>query len=289
MKIIRKVEEMQETSFSTMVTGKKIGFVPTMGYFHEGHLKLMEQAKMENDIVIASVFVNPLQFGVNEDFEKYPRNEQKDIELAKNVGVDILFMPTIDEMYPKKARMIMKMIDRTDVLCGKSRPGHFDGVITVLSKLFHIIQPSQVYFGLKDAQQVAVVDALIHDLNFPITLVGIPTVREPNGLAKSSRNVYLDEREKAEAIWLYKALQKGQQLIVDGQTNPDMIIKEVTNTISEQTTGKIDYVELLSYPDLKPVATINQNVILATAVFFKHARLIDNLLLDLHGNQINSF
>ncbi len=246
----------------------------------------MKKAKEENDTVVSSVFVNPLQFGPNEDFDRYPRNEEEDIRKAEYVGVDFLFIPPLDEMYPQKMQITMTINDRIDVLCGKARPGHFDGVITVVTKLFHITQPDQVYFGMKDAQQVAVIDALIQNLNFPISLIGLPTVREEDGLAKSSRNVNLSKRERAQANWLYKALKHGHQLVVDGEFNPAIIIKEINNIISNNTDGKIDYIEVLSYPELKPVSDMNQQVIIALAVQFERARLIDNLLLNEDGEII---
>lgn len=286
VEIIREVNEMHNRIMMLKQKQKKIGFVPTMGFFHDGHLQLMKKAKEENDIVVASVFVNPLQFGPNEDFDRYPRNEADDISKAEHVGVDLLFIPTVNEMYPQKMKITMTINDRIDVLCGKARPGHFDGVITVVTKLFHIIQPNQVYFGMKDAQQVAVVDALIHDLNFPITLIGLPTVREEDGLAKSSRNVNLSSRERNEASWLYKALKHGHHLVVDGEYNPAIIIKEINNIISDNTEGVIDYLEVLSYPELKPVSHMKQQVIIAIAVQFERARLIDNLLLSDDGHII---
>lgn len=268
---------------------KKIGFVPTMGFFHEGHLKLMEEARKENDLVVTSVFVNPLQFGPNEDYERYPRDEKRDMELAEKVGVDILFMPTRQEMYPGEMSISLKIHQRTDVLCGRSRPGHFDGVITVLTKLFHIVQPDHVYFGMKDAQQVAVVDALIKDLNFPTKLIGLPTVREKDGLAKSSRNVNLTEKERKEANWIYEALQYGQRLIQNGENNPSIVVKEVKDIIKRNTSGTIDYVDIRSYPHLEEIRSINQQIVLAVAVYFKQARLIDNLLIDKNGTIIDCF
>ncbi|WHX27333.1 pantoate--beta-alanine ligase [Virgibacillus halodenitrificans] len=286
MEIIREVNEMRNIIKLLKQGQKKIGFVPTMGFFHDGHLLLMKKAKEENDTVVSSVFVNPLQFGPNEDFDRYPRNEEEDIRKAEYVGVDFLFIPPLDEMYPQKMQITMTINDRIDVLCGKARPGHFDGVITVVTKLFHITQPDQVYFGMKDAQQVAVIDALINNLNFPISLIGLPTVREEDGLAKSSRNVNLSKRERAQANWLYKALKHGHQLVVDGEFNPAIIIKEINNIISNNTDGKIDYIEVLSYPELKPVSDMNQQVIIALAVQFERARLIDNLLLNEDGDII---
>ncbi|PAV29474.1 pantoate--beta-alanine ligase [Virgibacillus profundi] len=289
MEIIRSVNTIQKKINTIIGRNEQIGFVATMGFFHAGHISLMKQAIKENDIVVTSIFVNPLQFGPGEDYDQYPRDEDRDIQLAEQSGVDILFVPDVKDMYPKTMHINMSINERVNVLCGRSRPGHFDGVITVLSKLFNILRPDRTYFGMKDAQQVAVVDALISDLNFPIEIVGLPTTRENDGLAKSSRNVNLNKNERIQAVWLYKALKKGQEFVIDGEKNPDIIVKKVMDIITKQTTGTIDYVELLSYPDLKPVSVIDQQVVLATAVYFEHARLIDNLLFDEKGNLINVF
>ncbi|WP_407268675.1 pantoate--beta-alanine ligase [Radiobacillus sp. PE A8.2] len=283
MKIIRSIREMQQYANELKMSGKSIGFVPTMGFLHEGHESLMKRAKTNNDIVIVSIFVNPLQFGPNEDFDRYPRDEEHDILVAQKNNIDILFIPQVEEMYPNDRSITMDITKRTDVLCGRSRVGHFAGVITVLTKLFHLTLPSQAYFGLKDAQQFAVVDALVNDLNFPIELVPVTTVREQDGLAKSSRNVYLSEPERQEATALYQGLQFGRQLVETGTRDPDYIVNEVERFINSQTRGKIDYVELLSYPDLTPVDEVNEQVILAVAVFYEHARLIDNLIFDQNG------
>ncbi|WP_430785590.1 pantoate--beta-alanine ligase [Virgibacillus flavescens] len=284
MKIIRTVKEMQKIACNVLQESKTIGFVPTMGFFHEGHISLMKEAKKENDFVITSIFVNPLQFGPNEDYERYPRDEGKDIKLAELAGVDFVFIPDAQDMYPRKMIINLDVLDRVNVLCGRSRPGHFQGVVTVLTKLFLIVQPTKTYFGRKDAQQVAVVNALIEDFNFPIELVALPTVREEDGLAKSSRNVNLSQHEREDAPWINKSLQKGRQLVVDGEKNPDIVVKEVSDTLQFHTNAKIDYVELLSYPDLQPVSVIDQQIILATAVYFDGARLIDNILMDCDGN-----
>lgn len=284
MKIIRSVQTMMKEVANV---NKKIGFVPTMGFLHEGHLSLVKEAKQENDIVVMSIFVNPLQFGPNEDFERYPRDEQQDAKVAEQHGVDILFLPTVDDMYPDELGIKMTINQGTDVLCGRSRPGHFDGVITVLTKLFHIVQPNHAYFGLKDAQQFAVVNTLVNQLDFPVQIVGLPTVREGDGLAKSSRNVYLSKIERKEATSLYLGLKLGQKLIVDGIKNPVTIIKEVKKFISNNSSGKIDYIELLSFPNLKSITTINQQVILAVAVNFSNARLIDNIILNEEGSFID--
>lgn len=287
MEIIRSTKKMQQRTKLLNQQQKQIGYVATMGFFHEGHIRLIEQAKSENDIVVTSIFVNPLQFGPNEDYEQYPRDEAHDTALAEQAGVDLLFIPGVKDMYPDKMSIRMRIEERANVLCGRTRPGHFDGVITVLSKLFNIIQPMRAYFGMKDAQQIAVVDALVNNFNFPIELIGVPTVREQDGLAKSSRNVNLQKKEREAAVWIYKALENARRLVVDGEKNPDIIVKEVMDTIINHTTGKIDYVELLSYPSMEPITVIDQQVVLATAVFFKQARLIDNLLFDKTGKISN--
>lgn len=286
MKIIRTITEMKEALIACQ--HKSIGFVPTMGYLHEGHLSLVKRAAEENDIVAMSIFVNPLQFGPNEDFERYPRDEDRDAKLAELSGVDLLFIPTVDIMYPEEVGIQIKIEKGTDVLCGRSRPGHFDGVATVLAKLFHIVEPDKAYFGLKDAQQFAVVHTLISQLNFPIQLVGLPTVREADGLAKSSRNVYLSEDERKEATVLYKSLQLGKQLIQEGIKSVANVEEEIVNFITQHTNAKIDYVELLSYPALNNIETINEQVILALALHYKNARLIDNIILSPDGKQIDT-
>ena len=286
MQIIKTIAEMKETIQNKLPS--TIGFVPTMGFLHEGHLSLAKEAKKENDLLVMSIFVNPLQFGPNEDFDQYPRDEKRDIQLAKEIGTDILFIPSVEEMYPTKSAIQMTILDRTNVLCGESRPGHFDGVITVLTKLFHIIQPTKAYFGLKDAQQIAVIDALIIDLNFPINLVGLPTKRERNGLAMSSRNVYLSNKEREEAVILYESLQKAKELIKIGTTF-EKVKKVVENSIKEKiTSAKIDYISIFSYPYLKKVNKTD-NIIIAVAVYFEKARLIDNIILNQNGTQLKRF
>lgn len=278
MKIIKSVEEMQKERLK--ISSNKIAFVPTMGYFHEGHLALMDQAKKENDLLIVSVFVNPLQFGPSEDFNTYPRDEERDIRLAEKHDVDILFMPALQEIYPTELSITMQVGVRANVLCGRSRPGHFDGVVTVLSKLFNLLQPHHVYLGMKDAQQVAVVDGLISDYNFPIKLNALPTIRDNSGLAKSSRNIYLSEIEREEAAWIQRALKAAQKLVSEGETRSVKIIKIVEKIIKKETSATIDYIELLSYPSLLPVIKSDQTMILATAVHFKKVRLIDNIIID---------
>ncbi len=283
MKIVRTVKELVSITDTLKNDNKTIGFIPTMGYLHEGHTTLMDEGKKDADVLIASIFVNPLQFGPGEDFERYPRDEERDQKVSEQHGVDILFIPTVDEMYPQESTVKLHVNKRTDVLCGKSRPGHFDGVVTVLTKLFHITKADFAYFGLKDAQQVAVVKGLIDDLNFSTKLIAVPTVRETDGLAKSSRNVYLSDQERVEAVHLHKALCRGQQLIIDGEKNPVMIIEKVKKNIETYTNGQIDYVDLLSFPSLKLMETIDQQIIIAVAVQFRKARLIDNIIISENG------
>lgn len=287
MEIITTVKQMRK-----LIKEKKdqsIGFVPTMGFLHDGHLSLAKQARQQNDIVIMSIFVNPLQFGPNEDFDTYPRNQEHDLKQAKRVSVDYLFIPEVSEMYPQNMTIKMTMEQRVNVLCGQSRPGHFDGVITVLTKLFHIIQPQNVYFGLKDAQQFAVIESLISDLNFPVKLHGLPTVREEDGLALSSRNKYLSLDERRNAISLNKSLLLAQQLVVDGIKNPVTIVKEVKSYLNKYSKGVIDYVNVLNYPELKYVDEINEPVIIAVAVHYGTARLIDNIIVNDDGKEIKQF
>ncbi|UFU01282.1 pantoate--beta-alanine ligase [Radiobacillus kanasensis] len=285
MDVVRSIQALNEQVKAYKQQGKAIGFVPTMGFLHDGHQRLMKKAREQNDIVIVSIFVNPLQFGPNEDYDRYPRDEERDKKVAESENVNLLFLPTVEDMYPNDSSINLQVVSRNEVLCGKRRPGHFDGVVTVLTKLFHLTQPTRCYFGLKDAQQVAVVDSLIHDFNFPIEIVPVSTVREADGLAKSSRNVYLSEQERAEAPSLYQSLEAGRKLVIDGERNPVTIVKGVERFIQSHTHGKIDYVELLSYPDLKPVDYIDGQVILAIAVFFEHARLIDNVIFQREGSK----
>ncbi|SER12655.1 pantothenate synthetase [Gracilibacillus ureilyticus] len=286
--MIRSLHEMTEVATEEKARGHTIGFVPTMGYLHEGHARLIDECREEADVVIVSIFVNPLQFGPGEDFERYPRDEKRDSRIAENHGVDYLFLPAVEEMYPGNPSVSVHVLNRTSILCGKSRPGHFDGVVTVLAKLFHITKADMAYFGLKDAQQIAVVKGMVDDLNYPVMIRPVPTIREDDGLAKSSRNVYLTETERIEASQLIRSLQAGQQLIIDGEKNPANILNEVKKYIKKHTNGSIDYVELWSYPALKEVTTIDQPVIIAIAVNFSNARLIDNLILNHYGEMVTN-
>ncbi len=280
MKIISKVKELREVLNQEREKKNSIGFVPTMGYLHEGHLSLIQKARENNHVVVISIFVNPLQFGPNEDFDKYPRDMERDEELARNAGVDYLFYPTVQEMYGDKQTLTVKVHERTDVLCGKSRPGHFDGVATVLTKLFNIVQPTRAYFGLKDAQQVAVVEGLIHDFNFPIELVGVEIRREENGLALSSRNINLTEKEREEAPFIYKSLCKVKSELQKG-AGPMQALEAGKSYLQSHITGEIDYFEGLSYPDLHEITEHENKIIFAVAVQYTSVRLIDNIIINL--------
>ncbi|MEZ0482807.1 pantoate--beta-alanine ligase [Planococcus sp. SSTMD024] len=278
MQVINTLKDLKDWVWSIKKSGQSIGLVPTMGFLHEGHLTLVESAKAETDAVVMSIFVNPAQFGPNEDFDRYPRDFERDSKLAEKAGVDVIFAPSPEEMYPRESPITMSAGTLAGVLCGKSRPGHFDGVLKVVTKLFHLVQPDLAYFGQKDAQQLAIIESLVRDFNFPLEIRRIETVREQDGLAKSSRNVYLSETERLEAPKLYQALQRGVTAAREGK-DP---IPEMTRFLESETSGTIDYVELLSYPDLTEAPT--GQAILALAVQFQKARLIDNIIFNLKEN-----
>jgi pantoate--beta-alanine ligase len=280
MRVISTIQEMQNEIKTQKSRSRSIGFVPTMGFLHEGHLTLLKKARLENDIVVLSIFVNPLQFGPTEDFSTYPRDFDRDQSLAECEGVDYLFYPTVEEMYHHSSSVRVVVLERTDVLCGKSRPGHFDGVATVLTKLFNIVLPEKAYFGIKDAQQVAVVEGLITDFNFPIELVAVDIVREEDGLAKSSRNVNLLPKERSQAAFLYKSLTAAKVAIDGGERDPHVIKSLVSNLITSGTNGQIDYVEIYSYPQLKALEKLDGTCIIAVAVKFSKVRIIDNIILE---------
>ncbi|KGX92139.1 pantoate--beta-alanine ligase [Pontibacillus halophilus JSM 076056 = DSM 19796] len=285
MRIFSTATELQQELAHLRADGATIGFVPTMGYLHEGHKSLLLEARNQNDIVVLSIFVNPLQFGANEDLDRYPRDEKRDMLVALETEVDFVFMPDVSDMYPESPLVTVKVQSGVDVLCGSSRPGHFDGVATVLTKLFTIIMPTRTYFGEKDAQQLAIVAGLIRDFNFPIELIPVPTRREADGLAMSSRNVYLHEDERKVAPKLQEALQIGRGMIVAGERDVETIRQAVSHFINTHTHGKIDYVDLLAYPSLERIHRVEGQVILALAVYFQQARLIDNVIMDQHGHQ----
>lgn len=283
MKVVTTVEELRGALKEERRRGKSIGFVPTMGYLHAGHLSLVQKAKETADVVVMSIFVNPTQFGPNEDYESYPRDFERDRRLAEEAGVDVLFHPPVSEIYPGDEILRIEVTRRVDVLCGKSRPGHFDGVATVLIKLFNIVQPDYAFFGLKDAQQVAVVEGLIRTLHIPVQLVPCETVREEDGLAMSSRNVRLNPDERKEAVHLNQALDAGVRLIESGERASAVVREAVRGHLERHLRlGEIDYVDVLTYPGLEAKETIDGRTIIAVAVRFKNARLIDNKIVDVH-------
>ena len=281
MKTFTSAKELQQVIRDVKSNNKSVGFVATMGYLHEGHVALLENARRENDIVVLSIFVNPLQFGPNEDFETYPRDLARDESLAVEAGVDYLFYPTVYEMYGEDPSVKVIVQNRTDCLCGRKRPGHFDGVATVVTKFFNIILPDRAYFGMKDAQQVAIIDGLIQDFNFPIKLVSVDIVREVDGLAKSSRNVFLLEDERLEAKELYQSLLMAKAAINSGERDPQKVIALIKEHLQTETKGIIDYVEIYQYPELKLLDVLIGKIIIAVAVKFRHARLIDNITLTI--------
>lgn len=280
MKIIKTVEEMKRFSASVRAAGQTLGFVPTMGYLHEGHLALMRESGKKCDITVASIFVNPLQFGQGEDYEDYPRDLTRDAALAEEAGVAAVFAPSKAEMYPGGYKTFVEVFGVTEPLCGQSRPGHFRGVTTVVNKLFNIVQPHFAFFGQKDAQQVLVLKKMVTDFNMNLEIVVVPIIREADGLAMSSRNVYLSPIERQAAPVLYRSLQRARQMVEQGERNPAAVKATVREMITSEPQARIDYVELFSMPDLVgPEYLMGQNL-LALAVFFGKTRLIDNLVLE---------
>lgn len=272
MKVITTIQELQKELASYYMANQTIGLVPTMGYLHEGHQTLAKAAVAENDVVVMSDFVNPTQFGPNEDYEAYPRDLERDARIADEVGVAILFAPSVEEMYPHQGGVTFEAGPASKILCGASRPGHFNGVLQIVTKLFQIVRPTNAYFGQKDAQQLALIEMLVRDYNMPITIRPIAIVREEDGLAKSSRNVFLSETERQLAPNLYKTLQVLQRNIASFNQ------KKAIEQIEAATKGRVDYIELLSYPDLQPVTSEDTQVILAAALYYENVRLIDNII-----------
>lgn len=282
MKVIHSIDQLKKSINRAKRERQTVGFVPTMGFLHEGHLALVKQARIENELVIMSIFVNPAQFGPGEDYETYPRNEQKDFALASAAGVDIIFMPDVDEMYPRESTIQLLPGSQANALCGHTRPGHFDGVLKVILKLFNIVEPDQSYFGMKDAQQLAIIETFVEDFNFTTTIERVPTVREADGLAKSSRNIRLTEEERKNAPAIYQALKIGEEAFKAKETVEE-IERQVQAYIEEKSAGTIDYVSLLAYPSLEKWTGQSEEVIIACAVNYSQARLIDNMILKVKG------
>ena len=279
IKIVTEIDKMRTYSRIMKKQNKLIGFVPTMGAFHEGHRNLMANCRRQCDVAVVSIFVNPTQFGADEDFKKYPRDPVKDGGIARAEGMDILFCPAAEKMYPKDYATYVSVKGLTDTLCGKSRPGHFEGVATVVTKLFEIVMPDIVYFGQKDAQQALVIKKLVEDLNMGITMKIFPIVREETGLAMSSRNAYLNKAERKDALVLRTALVLAEGLITSGEKNSKTIIKKMEDAIKKAPSAKIDYAAIVDAKDLKNVSTIDGEVIVALAVYVGKTRLIDNVII----------
>jgi pantoate--beta-alanine ligase len=279
MKIIETIAEIRDYVANEKAGGKTVGFVPTMGYLHEGHLSLVRRAQEECGPVVVSIFVNPLQFGPKEDFSVYPRDLERDAGLLEACGVDVLFHPADGEMYPGRHRTIVEVGGIAGCLCGASRPGHFQGVATVVTKLFNIVQPHRAYFGQKDAQQVLVIKKMVEDLNIPVEIVTVPTAREADGLAMSSRNVYLTPEQRAAAPVLYKTLSQAAGAAASGEKDVKKLVDLVKKKISEKEGASIDYVEIRSWPDLEQLEVLNGPALMALAVRFGKTRLIDNTVL----------
>jgi len=280
MIIAEKIDEVKEHVRNWKKEGYSIGLVPTMGYLHEGHASLIKKAVAENDKVIVSDFVNPIQFGVNEDLSTYPRDFEADCKLCDELGANLIFHPEPAEMYGDSFYSYTGVNTLSKGLCGKSRPTHFNGVCTVVTKLFNITEADRAYFGQKDFQQLAIVRKMVADLNYNIEIVGCPIIRENDGLAKSSRNTYLNSEERKAALILHQALAKGEDLIRAGEKNAAKIISTIRNIIESEPLAKIDYVELVDSEKLQPITSIDRPILAAVAVYIGKTRLIDNFLFE---------
>lgn len=285
-KIAYTIEEARKAISSARSQGCKIGFVPTMGYLHEGHLSLVDLCKQHADYSVVSLFVNPTQFGPHEDYERYPRDFERDLKLLRERGVDLLFAPSVDEMYPEEPLIRFEIGKLADHLCGMKRPGHFPGVLLVVAKLFCIIRPDVAVFGQKDLQQLIIIKRLVKDLNFPIKIVAGPTVREADGLAMSSRNAYLSAGQRREATALYRALQHAKGLIEAGERSSQRVIEAMTRLISQAKSARIDYIEIVDLESLEPMERLEGRLAIALAVYVGPARLIDNLVLEIRDGEV---
>ncbi|PKM89086.1 MAG: pantoate--beta-alanine ligase [Firmicutes bacterium HGW-Firmicutes-12] len=280
MKIIHTIKQMRIWHEEERLKGKRIAFVPTMGYLHEGHLSLVQVAKQDNDSVVMSIFVNPLQFGPSEDYGAYPRDIKRDTQLAEEAGVAALFLPEVLEMYPYYPQLTtIEVQEVSEVLCGASRPGHFTGVTTIVAKLFNIVRPDTAYFGQKDYQQVRVIKQMVQDLNMPLEIISVPIKREKDGLAMSSRNTYLSEEERKEAICLSEALCICRDNHDKGEKNAENLIRYMVQRINKEPSAVIDYIEICDAETLKPLSYVQRQAVVALAVKIGRTRLIDNIII----------
>lgn len=276
MEIVKTIKEVRQQIKEWKKEGLSIGLVPTMGYLHEGHKSLIDKAVRENDRVVVSVFVNPIQFGPNEDFQTYPRDMDHDKKLCESSGASIVFNPEPSEMYFEDRSTNVDVDGLTEVLCGAKRLGHFSGVCIVVSKLFNIVSPDRAYFGEKDAQQLAVIKRMVRDLNFDVQVIGCPIIREEDELAKSSRNTYLSEKERQAALVLSRSLKQAEKLLGNGVKDTVLVKKLIEEEINKESLARIDYVEIVDSESLKPVEKVSRSVLIAIAVFIGKTRLIDN-------------
>lgn len=282
MQIIKKIEEINAQIKAWKQSRYSVGFIPTMGYLHEGHQSLIKQSVSENDKTVVSIFVNPTQFAPTEDFDKYPRNFNGDMELCQKTGADLIFIPDKEEMYVSDFCTFVDMDSVTKGLCGKSRPTHFRGVCTVVNKLFNIVTPDRAYFGQKDAQQLAVIKRMVRDLNMSVEVIGCPIIREFDGLAKSSRNIYLSPEERKAALVLSKAVFAGERLVRAGECSAENIAAAMKKIIDSEPLAKIDYIEIVDSDSIEKINTVSSGSILAAvAVFIGDTRLIDNFICEM--------
>jgi len=279
LKTYNTIRDMRAASRAARRTGLRLGLVPTMGALHEGHLSLIRAAKASCQVVAASIFVNPTQFGPNEDLAKYPRPLERDRELLESEGVDLLFAPAVDEMYPNGTLTWVMVEDLSDKLDGRSRPGHFRGVTTIVTKLFHAVEPDAAFFGQKDAAQAAIIRRMVRDLNFPVEIVICPIVREPDGLAMSSRNIYLDLRQRKQALVLQRSLMHVEQMAGAGEYNATRLIAAAKEVFAGEPAVRLDYFEIVDPDNLDPVNHVSKGALVAVAAFVGTTRLIDNILL----------
>lgn len=280
MKVVGTIKEVRTLVKEWKKNGESVGFVPTMGYLHEGHGSLITKARENNDKVVVSIFVNPLQFGPSEDLESYPRDLEKDSKFCESLGADLIFHPEPEEMYHEDFSSYVDMSVLTEELCGLSRPVHFRGVCTVVSKLFNIVQPDNAYFGEKDAQQLAIIKHMVQDLNMDVNVVGCPIVREEDGLAKSSRNTYLSPEERKAALILSKTIELGKKLIADGEKDADVLVAKMKANIETEPMAKIDYVKAVNGLTMQQQKEIKAPMLIAMAVYIGKTRLIDNTIIS---------
>lgn len=279
MKIINSILHMQALAIAPEREGRRISFVPTMGYLHEGHASLLREGRKRGDVLVLSIFVNPIQFGKNEDLDRYPRDMERDCRIAEACGVDIVFIPTASEMYPQGFQTGVGVRDIALPLCGASRPGHFDGVATVITKLFNIVRPDVALFGCKDYQQLAVIRRMTGDLNMPVEIVGMPIVREADGLAMSSRNANLSHLERQSALCLFRAIKRARELFAAGERSVAVLARETRAVIEQESDAEVDYVEFRDGEMLRELAGADSSTLLALAVKIGQTRLIDNTVL----------